>query len=127
MAPHLEKEIEFEDLIERIEQALLNTYSEADCCDPPIYHIVCEEEERSYNTGSQYFVLKVIEGDDPNCKWTSAMAYLNMFDDGSAYHGGGNDKKDWLFKVFKSYAFNRTVIHNFDPDYRRKITYEDTI
>lgn len=120
IAPHLEKEIEFDALIEEIKSALYETYEEHDC-NPEIYRIECVKDERSYFS-KDYFVLKILKGE--NKLYDDKMAALYV-GDGYAYHHDG-DKRNEFCKRFASYAFNRTKINGID-EFNETIKAEDLI
>ena len=121
IAPNLEKEISFDSLIDEIRVAIGDSYEEHDC-DPPIFHIVCEEEERKYSDGP-YYQLTISEGEEPE-KWSQAIAQLNLFPDGRAYHACGGRENHPFFRRFKSYAFNATIVTGL-YEMNQKLTYED--
>lgn len=119
LAPHLVNELDFVDLIDALSSTLLETLGEADCCDDVQYHIVCEEEEKSYGT---YWNLKVYEGERRD--YGSEIAVLCM-SESRCYHSRGRHNSE-IAKRFASYVFNRTIIKNVE-DYDKTFSKQDLI
>lgn len=110
LAPHLTDEIEFDKLYQQIEDSLIASLKEdqkENCgCSDLKYRIICSPEEKTYS--SDYWKIAVYEGEKADSSSEMAVLYLS---NRKSYHSRGK-KNDSFAKMFSSFVFNNTIVHN---------------